>query len=100
MPRIGKKSVKAERNGHGSSMEKEAISVEASVLNAVTDLYADNKHYGLARRAQELGLKEVLTPRRKISVMIVGNHSAGKSSFINWYIEQHTQRVGVAVETQ
>lgn len=79
-------------------MEKEAISVEASVLNSVTDLYHGPD--GLARRAGELGLKEVLTPRRKISVMIVGNHSAGKSSFVNWYIEQHTQKVGVAVETQ
>ena len=25
-------------------------------------------------------------PRQKITVMIVGNHSSGKSSFINWYI--------------
>jgi hypothetical protein len=29
-----------------------------------------------------------------------GNHSAGKSSFINWYIEEHVQRTGVAIETQ
>ena len=32
--------------------------------------------------------------------MIIGNHSAGKSSFINWYIEEHVQRAGVAIETQ
>lgn len=25
-------------------------------------------------------------PRKKISIMIVGNHSAGKSSFINWWV--------------
>lgn len=79
-------------------MEKEAITVEASVLKAVFDLYSGED--GLARRAEELGLKDMNTPSRKISVMIVGNHSAGKSSFINWYIEQHTQKVGVAVETQ
>ena len=30
----------------------------------------------------------------------LGNHSAGKSSFINWYIEEHVQRTGVAIETQ
>ena len=29
-----------------------------------------------------------------------GNHSAGKSSFINWYIEETIQRTGVAIETQ
>lgn len=27
---------------------------------------------------------EVPIPRRKITVLLVGNHSAGKSSFINW----------------
>ena len=29
-----------------------------------------------------------------------GNHSAGKSSFINWYVEEHIQKTGVAIETQ
>ncbi|KAG1967705.1 EH domain-containing protein [Pimephales promelas] len=32
--------------------------------------------------------------------MLMGNHSAGKSSFINWYVEEHIQRTGVAIETQ
>ncbi|XP_078470005.1 uncharacterized protein LOC144732379 isoform X3 [Lampetra planeri] len=32
--------------------------------------------------------------------MILGNHSAGKSSFINWYVEEHVLRTGVAIETQ
>ena len=27
-------------------------------------------------------------PRQKITLMIVGNHSSGKSSFINWYVGQ------------
>ena len=31
--------------------------------------------------------------------MLVGNHSAGKSSFINWYIEESCQKTGVAIET-
>jgi hypothetical protein len=26
-----------------------------------------------------------------------GNHSAGKSSFINWYVEEHVQRTGVSI---
>ena len=26
----------------------------------------------------------LLAPRKKITVMLMGNHSAGKSSFINW----------------
>jgi GTPase SAR1 family protein len=32
--------------------------------------------------------------------MIVGNHSAGKSSFVNWYIGEEVQRTGVAIETR
>ncbi len=32
--------------------------------------------------------------------MIVGNHSAGKSSFINWYIGESIQKTGVAIETR
>lgn len=39
-------------------------------------------------------------PRKKITVMIVGNHSAGKSSFINWYIGEGIQKTGVAIETR
>ena len=42
----------------------------------------------------------VLAPRKKITVMLMGNHSAGKSSFINWYIDEKIQRTGVAIETQ
>lgn len=32
--------------------------------------------------------------------MIVGNHSAGKSSFINWYIGERVVKTGVAIETR
>lgn len=28
--------------------------------------------------------KDLLPPREKITCLLVGNHSAGKSSFINW----------------
>lgn len=39
---------------------------------------------GLVKAAGELGL-DLLAPRKKITVLLIGNHSAGKSSFINWY---------------
>lgn len=32
-------------------------------------------------------------------VMIVGNHSAGKSSFINWYVDEDIQKAKVSIET-
>merc|ERR1719412_409514 len=57
---------------------------------------ADN---GLVQIANNLDFS-LLAPRKKISIMLIGNHSAGKSSFINWYIEEHVQRTGVAIETQ
>ena len=32
-------------------------------------------------------------------MLIIGNHSAGKSSFINWYVEEDIQKAKVAIET-
>lgn len=39
---------------------------------------------GMEAISAELG-SSMRHPSKKITVMIVGNHSAGKSSFINWY---------------
>lgn len=38
-------------------------------------------------------------PREKINVLILGNHSSGKSSFINWYIGETVQKESAAMET-
>lgn len=54
---------------------------------------------GIVAICSKLGLN-CIPPRRKINVMIVGNHSAGKSSYINWYIGEKIQKAGVAIETQ
>jgi predicted GTPase len=40
---------------------------------------------GLIQIAASVGLT-LLAPRKKISVLLIGNHSAGKSSFINWCV--------------
>ena len=57
------------------------------------------KEEGLMAICQKVGVA-CIAPRRKINVMVVGNHSAGKSSYINWYIGEHVQRTAVAIETQ
>jgi len=57
------------------------------------------KEEGIMAICHKLGIP-CIAPRRKINVMIVGNHSAGKSSYINWYIGEHVQRTAVAIETQ
>lgn len=44
-------------------------------------------------------LSEVRIPNKKLIVMIIGNHSAGKSSFINWYVGREVQKTKVAIET-
>jgi len=48
---------------------------------------------------QICGVSKWVRPKKTAS-MLIGNHSAGKSTFINWYIEEHIQRTGVAIETQ
>ncbi|XP_075955490.1 uncharacterized protein LOC142957499 [Anarhichas minor] len=68
------------------------------ILKECHSLYVDSEN-GLVKIASSLGVR-LLPPRKKIIVMIMGNHSAGKSSFINWYAEEHIQKAGVAIETQ
>ncbi|KAM9392787.1 uncharacterized protein KZ484_004106 isoform 2-T2 [Pholidichthys leucotaenia] len=68
------------------------------ILKECHSLYVDSET-GLVKIASSLGVR-LLPPRKKIIVMIMGNHSAGKSSFINWYVEEHILKTGVAIETQ
>lgn len=68
------------------------------VIKNIHEIYVEGKE-SLCSIAQDIGLS-VFSPRRKVSTMIIGNHSAGKSSFINWYVEDNIQRTGVAIETQ
>ena len=65
--------------------KKKKVSMSATHCHIVQEchtLYADPEH-GLISIAETLGLK-LLAPRKKITIMLIGNHSAGKSSFINW----------------
>ncbi|XP_028396590.1 uncharacterized protein LOC114520504 [Dendronephthya gigantea] len=78
--------------------DKATVSVNERILKECHDLYMDNKN-GLASIATGLDLS-LLAPRKKITVLLIGNHSAGKSSFVNWYVEEHVQKTGVAIETQ
>ncbi|XP_063791385.1 uncharacterized protein LOC134945805 [Pseudophryne corroboree] len=91
----GKVKVRAAANADAMAG---AMSVNERILRDCHSLYTDPET-GLIALASHLGLT-FLPPRKKITVMLMGNHSAGKSSFINWYIEEHIQRTGVAIETQ
>ncbi|XP_026215591.1 uncharacterized protein si:ch211-11k18.4 [Anabas testudineus] len=74
------------------------VSCDERILRDCHEVYTDPDS-GLITVAESVGVK-LLPPRKKITVMLMGNHSAGKSSFINWYVEEHIQRTGVAIETQ
>jgi len=90
--------IKNRGGGSASNLEAATTTLNERILKECHTLYTDPEH-GLVTIAENLGLK-LLAPRKKITIMLIGNHSAGKSSFINWYIEEHVQRTGVAIETQ
>ena len=77
---------------------KSTESVTEKILRECHEIYTESEN-GLVEISKRMG-KTLLAPRKKITVMLIGNHSAGKSTFINWYIEEHIQRCGVAIETQ
>ena len=91
-------SGKTKARGSANNLEAATTTLNERILKECHTLYTDPEH-GLVTIAETLGLK-LLAPRKKITIMLIGNHSAGKSSFINWYIEEHVQRTGVAIETQ
>ncbi|KXZ44017.1 hypothetical protein GPECTOR_75g741 [Gonium pectorale] len=96
----------AKRQNGKTAMEEVLSGATEKVLKQITELYEQ----GLSSTPGSIGLKAIAEgpllkmtmrkPRKKISVMIVGNHSAGKSSFINWYIGENIQKTGVAIETR
>ncbi|XP_047005190.1 uncharacterized protein LOC124625788 isoform X1 [Schistocerca americana] len=79
-------------------VDQATLPINERILRECHNLYTDPDK-GLIKIAEQFGLK-LLAPRKKIIVLLIGNHSAGKSSFINWYIEEHVQKTGVAIETQ
>lgn len=82
----------------GASVTTSELSLNEKILIECHKLYVD-KEQGLVEMGKSVGL-QLLAPRRRIIIMLIGNHSAGKSSFINWYVENNVQRTGVAIETQ
>ncbi|XP_042242161.1 uncharacterized protein LOC121879567 [Homarus americanus] len=91
-------SGKLKHRNAANTAEAATVTVNEKILKECHNLYTDAEN-GLVAIGESLGLK-LLPPRKKINVMLMGNHSAGKSSFINWYVEEHVQRTGVAIETQ
>ena len=86
-----------------NTSETSTMSINEKILKECHDLYVDeekgSRHsvdtyiciimiislfiVGLIILGEEVGLS-LLAPRKKITILLIGNHSAGKSSFINW----------------
>jgi GTPase SAR1 family protein len=81
-----------------NSTENTTLNINEKILKECHRLYTEEDK-GLIPIAASVGI-ELLAPRKKITIMLMGNHSAGKSSFVNWYVEEHIQKTGVAIETQ
>ncbi|XP_035692019.1 uncharacterized protein LOC118426623 [Branchiostoma floridae] len=91
-------SGKVRQRATANPVDAATTTVNERILRECHSLYTDGEK-GLVDIAENLHLK-LLAPRKKITVLLIGNHSAGKSTFINWYVEEHVQRTGVAIETQ
>eukprot|EP00095_Tigriopus_kingsejongensis_P003713 maker-scaffold36_size508890-snap-gene-4.12 protein:Tk03713 transcript:maker-scaffold36_size508890-snap-gene-4.12-mRNA-1 annotation:"hypothetical protein VOLCADRAFT_91772" len=64
-----------------ANLDVATTTVNERILRECHTLYTDEVN-GLVSIAKNVDLK-LLAPRKKISIMLIGNHSAGKSSFIN-----------------
>lgn len=89
---------KMKQRNSANAAELATVSVNEKILKECHKLYTEPNN-GLVKIAEHVDLK-LLAPRKKIIILLMGNHSAGKSTFINWYIEEHVQKTGVAIETQ
>eukprot|EP00455_Lapot_gusevi_P000627 TRINITY_DN10290_c0_g1_i11.p1 TRINITY_DN10290_c0_g1~~TRINITY_DN10290_c0_g1_i11.p1 ORF type:complete len:486 (-),score=142.36 TRINITY_DN10290_c0_g1_i11:101-1486(-) len=76
---------------------EQQLTAHQQILKVINDHYADDNN-GLLRIAHTMK-HEVSAPRKKVTVMLIGNHSAGKSSFVNWYIDASIQKESAAMET-
>ncbi|KAJ3209695.1 hypothetical protein HDU67_005989 [Dinochytrium kinnereticum] len=73
--------------------------VHQKILEEVFDFYqSPTDHEGLCEIAKDYGL-DAIPPKKRIWILLIGNHSAGKSSYINWYVEESVQKTSVAIET-
>ncbi|CAG7705525.1 unnamed protein product [Allacma fusca] len=80
-----------------NNIEDHVLTFNEKLMKDVCNIYGVKDGLKSIAKMMDVGIR---APRRKITVLLMGNHSAGKSSFINWYIEEGILKTGVAVETQ
>ena len=111
MPAVASPSASAAQrnNAHNSGGRTPGAALKDRIFNDVFNLYTGEGDRVPAletlHRLEDVSTLShfqppLLHPRKRVTVLIIGNHSAGKSSFINWYCEQPVLATGVAVESQ
>lgn len=71
--------------------------IESDDIGNKKKIQKDPEMMSMRAVADVLGVDDIGYPRSKIRVLIIGNHSSGKSSFINWYIGENVLPTGVYV---
>ena len=108
-PKSASSALRTAQSAAASTSDSGPGALTHRIFNEVYSVYADDGARipsldGVARLeevAEASKLKPpLLHPRKRVSVLIIGNHSAGKSSFINWYAEEQVLQASVAVESQ
>lgn len=74
-----------------------------AVLEEISKIYS-HEELGLIKISkipviQKHLKRPIFLPHRKVIVLIVGSHSTGKSSFVNWFFGDSIQKVSAAIET-
>ncbi len=100
MPQQSKSSKRNNKKQNDRASSRRELSRE--ILEEIREHYykASDSKAGLEEFAKDVGT-EKLHPRNRVTVMILGNHSSGKSSFVNWYCDdQKLRRTAVAIESK
>lgn len=88
-------SASAARRGSGAIA---AATLTESILQSINQIYTGSND-GLVAIGRTLR-ESVIPPRKRACVLVLGNHSAGKSSFVNYYTGEEALSSGVAVESR
>ncbi|KAH8583380.1 uncharacterized protein ELE39_000148 [Cryptosporidium sp. chipmunk genotype I] len=86
------------KKGKSHNLDRFMDQYEEDMEGDDEEIEDNDEGLGLYSISRELNLK-VSKLGRKATVMIIGNVSAGKSTLINWLLQENIQKTGMAIET-
>jgi GTP-binding protein EngB required for normal cell division len=86
-----------------SAARLSVLSRREAILEEIAAIYTQSEIGILAIAAQPTVAKclkaKIYQPQKTVTVLILGGHSTGKSSFVNWFFGDAIQKVSTAIET-